>query len=380
VSQPERKTGKPDSSAAGTGGGPGRSLEAIFFGEVLLRLDTRGHERFLQARELRVSYTGAEANVAVALDGSGIRTHLVSAVPPGEIGDACLNAFRAHGVDTGEVLRTGSRLGLFYLETGAAQRASKVIYDRAHSAFAELEPGRVPWDEILPGKDWFHLSGTSMALTRNAAEASIEACERARAHGLRVSLDLNFRSSLWRWDPAKPPADLAGEVLRRVLPQVDVIITNVGQAADVLGIRADSSAAELPAPELCARTARRIAAEFEAASLVAMTMREIVAAGHNRWGAMLHDARGGRDYFAPLEQGRYQPHEITAIVDRVGAGDSFAAELIRGMLLAVELQRTLELAVAASCLKHSIPGDFNLVSRAEIEALADGRSSGHIQR
>ena len=352
---------------------------AVCFGELLLRLETKNHERLVQAREFLISYTAAEANVAVSLQHFGIPAWLVSAVPPNEIGDACINAFRAYGVNTVHVLRIGSRLGTYYLEPGAAQRPGKIIYDRAHSAITELRPGQVPWDAIFEGKDWFHVSGTSLALTRDVAEVCEEACERARANGVRVSFDINFRSTLWRWDPALSPTELAGKTVRGILPYVDLLITNAVQARDILGI-----ASEDDPNGLCTGTyidiARRIAGESEQIGSVALTRRESVSASHNRWGAALYDRAKDRIAFAPIVDDRYEPYEIAPMVDRIGAGDAFTAGLIRGILGENPLEDTVAFAVAASCLKHSIPRDFNLVSEREVEALVKGGASGHIHR
>jgi 2-dehydro-3-deoxygluconokinase len=349
----------------------------VFFGELLMRLETRPNERFVQAREFVARYTGAEANAAVSLQLWGVDTHLVSAVPPTEIGDACVNTFRAFGVDTGAVLRTGPRLGAFYLELGTAQRPSRVIYDRGGSSFGALQPGDVPWDDVFAGKDWLHLSGTAPALTRGTADLTVEACERARANGLRVSIDLNFRRALWRWDPDSAPAELAGRTIRGILPFVNLLIGNSGQAADVLGIRLSDGE---PTVEEHPEIARRIAAESDAIESVALTLRESVSASHNRWGAMLYDVASDRATFAPTADGRYSPYEITPIVDRVGAGDSFAAGLIRGALLGHGPDETLAFAAAASCLKHTVPGDLNLVSVSEVESLTHGDASGRIVR
>jgi 2-dehydro-3-deoxygluconokinase len=354
-----------------------KRAQVVFFGELLMRLETRRFERLVQAREFAVGYTGAEANAAVSLQGWGVDTHLVSAVPPTQIGVACVNAFRAFGVNVAPVVRRGRRLGTFYLEAGSAQRPSRVIYDRADSAITELRPGDVPWDAIFAGKHWFHLSGTAPALARETADVVVEACERARANGLKVSIDLNFRSALWRWDAGSTPAELAGRTIRRILPFVNLLIANAGQAADVLGIRlGEGEATPAEHPEI----ARRMAAESDAIEAVALTLRESESASHNRWGAMLYEVDADRSTFAPTVDGRYSPYEITPIIDRVGAGDSFAAGLIRGMLLGHRAGETLAFAVAASCLKHSIPGDLNLVSVSEVESLMRGDASGRIVR
>ncbi len=357
--------------------------KAVFLGELMLSLATKNNERFVQAREASIRYTGAEANTAVALQQFGVDTFLVSIVPAHEIGDACVNTFRAFGVDTSAVLRRGERLGLLYLETGAAQRSSKVIYDRAHSAFAGLQPGDIAWTEVLAGKDWFHVSGTAPALASNTAEAVIEGFAQARKMGLRTSIDLNFRHQLWRWDPARAPGTLAASTIRRLLPFVDVVFANEGQARDVLGHEAQRAAPGVATHlelEAQADLARRIAAESPSIRHVAMTLRENVDASRNRWGALLYDAGQDRHVVAPIRDGRYAPYEIVPVVDRVGAGDSFAAGLIHGLLLERPLQETLAFAVAASCLKHSIPGDLTFASLAEVEQLMEGNAIGYINR
>lgn len=353
--------------------------KAVFFGELLMRLETKGFKRFVQAREFDAYYTGAEANAAVALQSWGVDTYLVSAVPSHEMGDACINTFRAFGVNTDSVLRRGNRLGTFYLEQGAAQRASKVIYDRAHSSFAELQPGKIPWNTIFREKDWFHVSGTGPALTRDTADAVAEACEQAQACGVRVSMDLNFRSSLWQWDPDSSPTELAGRTIRSILSHVNLIIANWGQASDVLGIRMSTDSG-VPTPDQHSDIARRIAAESENIEAVALTMRESVSASRCRWGAMLYIKDTDTSLFSPEANGLYTPYEIMPIVDRVGSGDSFAAGLIRGYLLEKDMQEMLDFAVAVSCLKHSIPGDFTIISETEAEELMKGDRSGRIRR
>jgi 2-dehydro-3-deoxygluconokinase len=355
----------------------------VFFGELLMSLAPRGFERLLTARELTVRYTGAEANAAVCLANWGFDCRLVSAVPPNEVGDACLNAFRQFGVGTDAVMRLGNRLGTLYLETGAAQRSSKVIYDRAHSAFSELKPGMVDWEGAFAGSDWFHVSGTAPALGAALAELVVEGCARARAAGLRVSMDLNFRSQLWRWEEGTPPCELAARVVRRILPHVDLVVANEGQARDVLGLDIDGLPAVGDDARLAARAqlARRAAEACPAAHVVALTVRETISSSHCRWGAVMYDAETDRTVFAPTgPAGEYAPYEITPVVDRVGAGDSFTAGLIRGTLLGEDPRDALAFALAASCLKHSIPGDLDLVSQGEVRALLDGASMGMIVR
>lgn len=356
----------------------------VCYGELLLRLETTGHERFCQAETLRARFTGGEANAAVALRQWGMDATLVSAVPPHELGDACLNEFRRYGVGVEHVRRTGGRLGLFYYEAGSAQRASNVIYDRAHSAFCGLRPGEIPWDDVLRGKGWFHVTGTAPALTPDSAEAAIEACRKAFHRGLPTSMDPNFRSALWRWDPARSPSDLAGATFRAMFPFIRVLITNPGQASDLFGICPAKSGAARGDPEgeleRQADVARRLAKLSDSLDVVALTFRESLSASHNRWGAMLYEARSDTAVLAPCGPNGYSPFEIRPIVDRVGAGDAFAAGLIFGLRRGLGYGETLSFATAASCLKHSIPGDFCLASEQEVRALMSGDSSGRIRR
>lgn len=355
------------------------SSRAVFFGDLLMRLEPPGFSRFGQAREFRAAYTGAEANTAVSLQTWGIQTALVSVVPDNALGQACVNTFRSFGIHTDAILRRGRRLGIMFLENGAAQRPSSVIYDRDNTAFSELQPGDIDWDTIFTDANWFHLTGTATALTKNAAAAAVEACEKARAAGVPVSMDLNFRSNLWQWEPGTPARELAGRIMRDVLPNVTVLIANWGQAADIFGIRLHKEGSE-PGPDTHPEIARRMAAECPNVTTIGLTLRKSLSASHNRWGAMLYDVKNDRAIFAPLEDGAYAPYDITPIVDRVGGGDSFSAGLIHGLILERSAEQTLNFAVAASCLKHSIPGDVNRVSAAEVEALMHGDGSGRIKR
>lgn len=326
--------------------------QAVFFGELLMRLATKGHQRFVQAREFEVAYTGAEANAAVTLANLGLGAHVMSMLPDSEIGDACINFIRQFGVQTDCVLRGGERLGTFYLETGASQRPSKVIYDRAGSSFSRLGPGKVDWEAVFAGKDWFHWSGTAPALGEQMVETTLEACQTAKKLGLTVSCDLNYRSKLWR-------PKLAREVMTSLMEWVDVLIGGQEDAELMLGVRAggyEDAAVELH---------RRFGLSY-----VATTLREGDSASDNGWACLLSD--GSSCYLSR----RYQVH----IVDRVGAGDAFSGALIYGLLTSMDSQQAVEFAAAASCLKHSIPGDFNQVSRQEVYALMKGVEAGRIER
>jgi len=354
----------------------------VVFGEVLMRLATKCNQRLLQARELEIGFTGAEGNAAVSLQNFGVPSYLVSCVPDNDVGQACMNFFRQYGVDTSEVRKKGSRLGTFYLETGANQRPSKVIYDRSGSSITDLAPGDIPWRDIFTGKQWLHLSGSAPALSRSMADVTLEACKIARECGVTVSIDLNFRKKLWGWDSSCAPQELARKTMKQILPHVDVIIGNEEDAADVLDIHAGNTDVTSGHLEISKypQVAAEIKSQFPQIRYVAITLRESISASHNNWGGMLYHAGSGQSFFAPLKEGVYQPYMITHIVDRVGGGDSFSAGLIYGLITGMSDQEAVSFAAAASCLKHSIPGDFNLVSVEDVAALAGGNASGRVQR
>ena len=337
---------------------------AVFFGELLMRLATRRNQRFVQSREFEVAYTGAEANAAVSVPNFGLSSSVVSVVPDTEIGQACVNFIRQFGVNTDFVFRGGARLGTFYLETGASQRPSKVIYDRAGSSITELKPGRIDWDRIFAGKHWFHWSGTAPALSENMAATTLEACTAARKHGLTVSCDLNYRRKLWSPEQAR-------QTMTALMSYVDVLIGNEEDAAIVLGVQAkgvDVAKAALDVErykELTAELHNRFRFRY-----VATTLRESVSASENVWSCLLSDGR--QCYLS-------RKYRIW-IVDRVGAGDSFSGGLIYGILTGMNGQEAVEFAAAASCLKHSVHGDFNHVSVNEVRALMGGSGSGRIER
>jgi 2-dehydro-3-deoxygluconokinase len=340
------------------------SKAAVFFGELLLRLGTKRYERFIQAREFDVAYTGAEANCAVSLAHFGLGAYVVSVVPGTEIGDACINFIRQFGVNTDFVLRGGKRLGTYYLETGAAQRASKVIYDRAGSAITELRPGTVDWDAVFAGKQWFHWSGTAPALSDGMAATTREACEAARKHGLTVSCDLNYRRKLWTPEKART-------VMTELMKYVDVLIGNEEDSAIVLGVEAKG--VDVAQGSLDAERYKEVAAELHRRfgfKYVATTLRESISASENGWSCLLSD--GTQCHIS-------RKYRIW-IVDRVGGGDSFSAGLIYALLTGMDCQQAVEFGAAASCLKHSIHGDFNHVSKEEVLALVGGSGAGRIQR
>jgi 2-dehydro-3-deoxygluconokinase len=340
------------------------SKAAVFFGELLMRLATKRYERFVQSRDLDVSYTGAEANAAVSLANFGLDAYVVSAVPDTEIGQACINFVRQFGVNTDFVLRSGPRLGTFYLETGASQRPSKVIYDRAGSSITQLSPGQVHWDEVFAGKQWFHWSGTAPALSDSMAATTLEACREARKQGLTVSCDLNYRLKLW-------PPEKARRTMTELMQYVDVLIGNEEDSAIVLGVEAKD--VDVAKGSLNAERYKDVAGELHQRfgfKYVATTLRESLSASENGWSCLLSDGRQcclSRKY-------------RIWIVDRVGGGDSFSGGLIYGLMSGMSCQETVEFAAAASCLKHTIHGDFNHVSRDEVLALVGGSGSGRIQR
>jgi 2-dehydro-3-deoxygluconokinase len=330
----------------------------------MLRLAPEGYYRFLQAEKFGATYAGGEANVAVSLANYGMDAVFVSKVPAHEIGQAAVNALRRFGVDTSKMVRGGARLGIYYLEKGASQRASKVIYDRAHSAIAEAEAKDFDWDAIFDGADWFHFSGITPALSDSAAAITLEACKKAKEKGVTVSCDLNYRKNLWS-------KEKAGQVMRGLMPYVDVCIGNEEDASDVFGIKAKNT--DITTGKLSSEGYKEVAktlADTFNFKLVGITLRESISANDNNWGAMCYD---GKDYHISR---RYPMH----IVDRVGGGDSFSAGLIYGCLNKMSAQDGLEFAVAASCLKHSIEGDFNMVSVDEVKKLAGGDASGRVQR
>ena len=360
----------------------------VTFGEVMTRLRPPGFKRIAQAfpGTVDVSFGGAESNVAASIALLGGEVQFVTSLPRNPIADACIAYLRGLGVDTSQIVRTAEgRVGTYFLEVGANQRASSVVYDRAYSAIALQGPDAYDWERIFDGADWFHVTGITPALSREAADATIAAVRHAKQRSLTVSCDLNFRAKLWKWEQGTEPRTLARRTMEQVLPYVDVVIANEADADDVLGIRAGQTVVESGSLhiERYPDVARQIVARFANVSTVAITLRESVSASHNRWGAMLFDAQSDTASFAPQRDGRYVPNEITNIVDRVGAGDSFGAALIvalRDPEFADDRQQQLSFAVAASTLSHSIEGDVNLVGRKEIATLSAGDASGRVQR
>jgi 2-dehydro-3-deoxygluconokinase len=352
----------------------------------MCRLASPDHLRLRQARELEVTYAGAEASVAASICNFGGVARYVTALPKHALAEATLDTLRAVGIDTRFVLRTDrGRLGLYFLETGANQRPSNVIYDRADSAVANTGADQYDWGAVLQGAQWLHLRGITPALSRIAADATLVAAKSARTAGAQVSIDLNFRRKLWQWAPSKPARELAEETMRGILPHIDVVIANEEDCADVLGVHAGDT--DVHAGTLnTARypdVARQVVRQFSNVGKVAITLRESLSATHNNWGAMLYDAESDQACFAPLDaDGHYQSYPIRNIVDRVGGGDAFAGGLIFALITPElsEPHTAVRYAVAASCLKHSIKGDFNVSTRGEVEALMGGSASGRVVR
>lgn len=360
----------------------------VTFGEIMGRLCPPQFNRFRQNMpgQLDLTFAGAEANVAVSLAYFGAPAAFVTALPDHAIADACVAELRSFGVDVSRIQKTKTgRLGLYFVERGANQRPSRVIYDRAHSAVSLAPSTSYDWDEIFADAGWFHFTGITPALSAVAAEACLVAARAAKARGLTVSCDLNFRAKLWDWEAHTKPRDLAGRVMRQLLPHVDVLIANESDSADVLGIHAGDTDVDDGHLDLARypEVAAKIHAAFPNLKKIAITLRESLSASHNNWGAMLYDTAASKAVFGPLgPDGEYRPHQIRQIVDRVGAGDSFAAALV--FALQTEAYATPEqkisFAAAASCLAHSIEGDFNLNTRAEVESLMGGSSSGRVVR
>jgi len=343
----------------------------ITFGEIMLRLAPEGYYRFVQAGSYGVTYGGGEANVSVSLANFGMDAAFVTKLPKHEIGQAAVNKLREFGVDTSLIVRGGNRVGIYFLEKGASQRPSKVIYDRAHSAIAEAERTDFDWKRIFEGAAWFHFTGISPALSDNAAAITADACKAAKEAGLTVSCDLNYRKNLWS-------REKAGEVMGGLMKYVDLCIANEEDASDVFGIHAQDT--DVSSGKISSAGYEQVAAaltERFGFKQVAITLRESLSANDNNWAAMLYSAAPAG---AASGTACFSKKYAVRIVDRVGGGDSFGAGLIYGMLNKMSPQESLEFAVAASCLKHSIEGDFNHVSVDEVNKLSRGDGSGRVQR
>lgn len=340
------------------------SKRVITFGEIMLRLAPNGYYRFFQDDQLQATFGGGEANVAVSLANYGMDAAFVTKLPAHAIGQGAVNNLRGLGVDTSKIVRGGERVGIYYLEKGASQRGSVAIYDRAHSAIQEAQPGDFDWDAIFEGADWFHFTGITPALGPNLVQICLEACKAAQAKGITVSCDLNYRGKLWTRAQAR-------EAMTALCQYVDVCISNEEDAKDVFGIEAagsDITGGKLN-KEGYKSVAKQLADQF-GFKKVAITLRTSISASDNDWAGMLYD---GQDFYFSKE---YHLH----IIDRVGGGDSFGGGLIYAVLNGKDAQSAIEFAVAASALKHSIEGDFNRVTLAEVEKLAGGDASGRVQR
>ena len=336
----------------------------VTFGEIMLRLAPEGYYRFLQADKFGATYGGGEANVAVSLANYGLDARYITKLPEHEIGQAAVNSLRKHGVDTSYIARGGSRIGIYFLEKGASQRASKVIYDRDGSSIKDAKAEDFDWDRIFEGVEWFHFTGITPALGKNLVEICIEACKKAKEKNITISCDLNYRKKLWTKQEAR-------EAMTELCQYIDVCIANEEDASDVFGIAAENT--DLTSGKVnhegYISVAQQLAQKFQFKK-VAITLRESISANDNGWSAMLYE--DGKSYFSK----KYMVH----IVDRVGGGDSFGAGLIYSQVMGYGPQESIEFAAAASCLKHTIEGDFNMVSVDEVKKLAEGDGSGRVQR
>lgn len=339
-------------------------MKVITFGEIMLRLAPEGYYRFVQADSFGATFGGGEANVSVSLANYGINTAFVTKLPTHEIGQAAVNSLRKYGVDTSFIVRGGPRVGIYYLEKGASQRPSKVIYDRAGSSIMLAAKDDFDWDKIFEDVSWFHFTGITPALGDNVAEICLEACKKAKEKGITVSCDLNYRKKLWT-------KEKASQVMDKLCHYVDVCISNEEDANDVFGIKSEST--DVTSGKLnkdgYKEVAKKLTDRF-GFKKVAITLRTSISASENNWSGMLYE--DGKAYFSKEYNMK--------IVDRVGGGDSFGGGLIYACLNDYEPQKTIEFAVAASCLKHSIEGDFNMVSVSEVQTLAGGDGSGRVQR
>lgn len=343
--------------------------KVITFGEIMLRLSTPGYQRFIQSPALNATFGGGEANVAVSLANYGIPTEFVTRLPRNDIAEWCISDLRKYNVGVHSILRGGDRVGIYFLETGAVARPSKVVYDRAHSAIAEVQPGMFDWKEILKDARWFHWTGITPALSQGAADACLEAIQTANELGVTVSCDLNYRKNLWKYGKT------ASEIMPALVEGCDIILGNEEDAEKVFGIKPEGFEVAQTGGEVDAlefeSVCKQLMHRFPRAKKVIITLRGSVNANHNTWGGCLYSDR--------LYQSRR--YDITHIVDRVGGGDSFMGGLIYGLIAyPQDNQKALDFAVAASCLKHTIYGDFNLVSVSEVENLMKGDGSGRVVR
>lgn len=362
-------------------------MHVVTFGEIMGRLYPNGYLRLRQSLPgpINMDFSGAEANVATSIVLLGGSSSFVTALPNNSLADTCVGKLAGIGVNTDNIIRTDiGRLGLYFLETGANQRPSQVVYDRDGSSVALIPPKEYNWEKIFNKTTWFHTTGITPSLSASAAEAALNAVKMAKQNGLTVSCDLNFRKKLWKWDSLLKPKQLAEKTMRKILPYVDVLVANEEDASDVLGIVAEDTDVESGKLSVAKypHVAREIVKQFENISQVAITLRESISATYNKWGAMLYDAKEDEAFFGPTKNDEYEPYHIRNIVDRVGGGDSFAA----GLIFALQTPeystpaKAIKFAAAASCLAHSIVGDINYVSKSEVEALMGGAVSGRVVR
>lgn len=341
----------------------------VTFGEIMLRLATPSHLRFGQSDSLVATFGGGEANVAVSLANYGEDVEFVTRLPKNDIAAACVRQLRGYGVETRNIVYGGERMGIYFLETGAVARPSKVIYDRAYSSISTIEPAMIDWAEVFAGAEWFHFTGITPAISASAAEVCLEACRMANKMGLIVSCDLNYRKNLWKYGKT------ASEVMPALVECCDIILGNEEDAEKVFGIKPegfDVTATEgAVEQESFKSVCQQLMARFPRAKQVIITLRGSISADHNTWGGVLYD---GETLYSSKR------YDITHIVDRVGGGDSFMGGLIYGLRHYQDLQQALEFAVAASALKHTVYGDFNLVSVSEVETLMGGDGSGRVAR
>ena len=344
------------------------SARVVTFGEIMLRLKSVGLERFFQQPMLEATFGGGEANVAVSCANYGMDASFVSVLPDNDIGTACIRELRSFGVDTKDIVKAPGRMGIYFLETGAVQRPSKVIYDREGSTISKAKIGDIDWKKAVDGATWFHITGITPAISESAKDLAIESVKAAKEMGLTVSCDLNYRKNLWKYGKT------ASEVMPEIVKYVDVIVANEEDVQKALGISSESAKSvdegEINT-EVYENIAKSVMSTYDNVKKIAITLRESKSANHNDWSACLYN---GKEFILSRK------YQITHIVDRVGGGDSFSGGLIYGLNAYEDDKTALEFAVAASCLKHTIPGDYNRVSVKEVESLMKGSGSGRVQR
>ncbi|MDE3057457.1 MAG: sugar kinase [Bacteroidota bacterium] len=343
------------------------TMKVITFGEIMLRLAAPQSLRFSQATSFDATFGGGEANVAVSLANYGIPVEFVSRIPKNDIGEACIMNLKKYGVGTLHILRGGERLGIYFLEKGSVSRGSKVVYDRTYSSISKIEKGMIDWEKVFNGATWFHWTGITPAIAQGAADVCLEAITKAKQKGITISCDLNFRKQLWKYGTS------AREVMPKMVEDCDIVLGNEEDAEQALGITpegVDITAGQVK-PEAYLSVSKKIMTRFPNVKKVITTLRGSISADHNTWSGVLFN---GKEFFkAPT-------YDITHIVDRVGGGDAFMGGLIYGLLTYKDDQRALNFAAAASCLKHAIYGDFNLVTVEEVEKLMAGDASGRVSR